>query len=144
MKNISIILNLFLIFTLHSCTKDEIVTPIEFQKQLLSGNGKYQNTQRIWQLDSAKIDGIQANLSVNQKLYKKIFTYDGGYSDSDMNIGKWEITTINKLKQTTFYQLTNRQDSLTYDISSINAARLELSIKLANGQTAIYSFKISN
>jgi hypothetical protein len=126
------------------CSKTVPKTPLEFQKELLAGSGTYLNTQRIWQLDSTKINGVNRVLSSVQKNYKKTFTFDGKYSDTDNNNGKWEITTLNKLKTTYVYQFSNKQDSITYDIISINAAQMSLSIKLSNGQTANYSFKITN
>ena len=142
-----IILNLIILLTLvfiASCSKTTVTPPLEFQKQLLAGTGSFQDTQHVWQLDSTKIDGVNIVLTTVQQNYKKTFTFDGGYSDTDNNTGKWEIATLNKLKQTFFYQLTNNQDSTVYDIVSINSAQMSLSIKLANGQTAIYSFKITN
>ena len=126
------------------CSKTVSKTPLEFQKELLAGSGTYLNTERTWQLDSTKINGVNSVLTTVQKNYKKTFTFDGGYSDTDNNTGKWEIATLNKLKQTFFYQLTNKKDSTVYDIVSINSAQMSLSLKLANGQTAIYSFKITN
>ena len=127
-----------------ACSKTVPKTPLEFQKELLAGTGAYLNSERTWQLDSTKINGVNSVLTTVQKNYKKTFTFDGGYSDTDNNTGKWEIATLNKLKQTFFYQLTNKQDSTVYDIVSINSAQMSLSLKLANGQTAIYSFKITN
>jgi hypothetical protein len=132
------------IITSVSCSKTDEVPPLQFQKQLLAGSGTYENTQRTWQLDSTKIDGANLPLSISQKNYKKTFTFDGGYSDTDNNTGKWEITTLNKLKQTIIYQSIVRQDSTVYDIISLNAAQMTLSLKSSNGKTAIYSFKISN
>ena len=132
-----------IVFTI-GCSKTVSKTQLEFQKELLAGTGTYLNTERTWQLDSTKINGVNSVLTTVQKNYKKTFTFDGKYSDTDNNIGKWEISTLNKLKQTYFYQLANKQDSTTYDIVSINSAQMSLSIKLSNGQTAIYSFKISN
>ena len=126
------------------CSKTVPKTPLEFQKELLAGSGTYLNTERTWQLDSTRINGVNSVLTTVQKNYKKTFTFDSKYSDTDNNTGKWEISTLNKLKQTYFYQLANKQDSTTYDIVSINSAQMSLSIKLSNGQTAIYSFKISN
>ena len=126
------------------CSKTVPKTPLEFQKELLAGSGTYLNTERTWQLDSTRINGVNSVLTTVQKNYKKTFTFDSKYSDTDNNIGKWEISTLNKLKQTYFYQLANKQDSTTYDIVSINSDQMSLSIKLSNGQTAIYSFKISN
>lgn len=133
-----------IIFSIVSCSKTDIITPMQFQKQLLAGTGTYENTQRTWQLDSLKVDGADFALSIPQKNYKKTFTFDGGYSDSDNNTGKWEINTLNKLKQTIIYQSIVKQDSTVYNIISINAAQMTLSSKSSNGQTAIYSFKISN
>ena len=126
------------------CSKTVSKTPLEFQKELLAGSGTYLNTERTWQLDSTRINGVNSVLTTVQKNYKKTFTFDSKYSDTDNNTGKWEISTLNKLKQTYFYQLANKQDSTIYDIVSINSAQMSLSIKLSNGQTAIYSFKISN
>ena len=126
------------------CSKTVPKTPLEFQKELLAGSGTYLNTERTWQLDSTRINGVNSVLTTVQKNYKKTFTFDSKYSDTDNNIGKWEISTLNKLKQTYFYQFSNKQDSTIYDIVSINSAQMSLSIKLSNGQSAIYSFKISN
>ena len=126
------------------CSKTVPKTPLEFRKELLAGSGTYLNTERTWQLDSTRINGVNSVLTTVQKNYKKTFTFDSKYSDTDNNTGKWEISTLNKLKQTYFYQLANKQDSTIYDIVSINSAQMSLSIKLSNGQTAIYSFKISN
>ena len=127
-----------------ACSKTVPKTPLEFQKELLAGSGTYLNTERTWQLDSTKINGVNSVLTTVQKNYKKTFTFDSKYSDTDNNIGKWEISTLNKLKQTNVYQSSSKQDSTTYDIVSINSAQMSLSIKFLNGQTAIYSFKITN
>jgi hypothetical protein len=133
-----------LIITILSCAKTDIIPPLQFQKNLLAGTGTFENTQRTWQLDSTKIDGANLPLSIAQKNYKKTFTFDGGYSDTDNNTGKWEITTLNKLKLTIIYQSIAKQDSTVYDIISLNAAQMTLSSKSTNGKTAIYSFKIFN
>jgi hypothetical protein len=140
---LSIILLSSILITI-GCSKTVPKTPLEFQKELLAGTGTYLNTERTWQLDSTSFNGVNYILSTFEKNYKKTFTFDGKYSDTQKLTGKWEITTLNKLKETYFYQLSDKQDSATYDIVSINSARLSLSKKLSNGQTAIYSFKISN
>jgi hypothetical protein len=129
-----------------SCSKTVIKSPLQFQKELLAGTGAYLNTQRSWQLDSFYIDGINFPLTALQKEYKKIYTYDGLYSDyPDKNSGTWEISTLGKLKQTIIYKTpTIRQDSIIFDIVSINAARMNLSIKSTNGKLSSYSFKIAN
>jgi hypothetical protein len=139
-----LILMLSSIVITFGCSKTVPKTQLEFQKELLAGSGTYLNTERTWQLDSTKINGVNSVLTTVQKNYKKTFTFDSKYSDTDNNTGKWEIATLNKLKQTYVYQFSSRQDSITYDIVSINSAQMSLSIKLSNGQTAIYSFKISN
>lgn len=126
------------------CSKTVPKTPLEFQKELLAGTGAYLNTQHTWQLDSCFVDGTNFPLTAVQKEYKKLFTYDGVYSDTELNNGKWEIATLGKLKQTIIYKITNKQDSSVYDIVSINAARMNLTIKLSNGKLGSYSFKISN
>lgn len=129
-----------------SCSKTVIKSPLQFQQELLAGTGAYLNTQRSWQLDSFFIDGKNFPLTALQREYKKTYTYDGLYSDyPDKNSGTWEISTLGKLKQTIIYKTPiNRQDSLVFDIVSINAARMNLSIKSSNGQLISYSFKISN
>ena len=143
-NSILFIILLSSIILIIGCSKTVPKTPLEFQKELLAGSGTYLNTERIWQLDSTRINGVNSVLTTVQKNYKKTFTFDSKYSDTDNNNGKWEIATLNKLKQTYVYQFSNKQDSITYDIVSINSAQMSLSLKLSNGQTAIYSFKISN
>jgi len=143
-KIISFPLIVLIVVILASCIKTDVTPPLEFQRQLLAGTGSFLNTQRVWQLDSTRLNGVNSELTPVQKNYKKTFTFDGGYSDTDNNTGKWEIATLNKLKQTITYQFTKKQDSTTYDIIAINAAQMSLSLKLSNGQTAIYSFKIYN
>jgi len=132
------------IFVLSSCAKTAATTPIQFQKQLLSGSGTYQNTQHTWQLDSTHVNGVNFVLTNLQKNFKKTYTFDGGYSDSDNYSGKWEITTLGKLKETIIYKTTNKQDSTVYDIVSINSVQLSLSKKATNGQIISYAFKIAN
>ena len=144
-KNIILsFLTLISIVFVIACSKTVPKTPLEFQKELLAGTSAYLNTQRTWQLDSFYVDGVNFPLTALQKGYKKTFNYDGLYSDSEMNTGKWEIATLGKLKQTIIYKTTNKQDSSVYDIVSISAARMNLTIKLSNGKLGSYSFKISN
>ena len=127
-----------------ACSKTATKSPLEFQKDLLAGTGSYLNTQHTWQLDSCNVDGANFPLTTLQKEYKKTFTYDGLYSDTELNTGKWEIASLGRLKQTIIYKTTNKQDSSVYDIVSINAGRMNLSIKLSNGKLTKYSFKIAN
>ncbi len=125
------------------CSKTVPKSPLEFQKELLAGTGAYLNTQRTWQLDSFYVDGKNFPLTALQIGYKKKFSYDGLYADSEKNTGIWEISTLGKLKVTKIYS-TKDKDSSVFDIVSINAARLKLNIKLLDGKLGTYSFKISN
>ncbi len=144
MKIYNILICLSLTTILVSCAKTNIISPLQFQKQLLAGTGNFQNTEHTWQLDSTKINGVTYALTTAQKNYKKTFTFDGGYKDSDNVTGTWEITTLNVLKQTVIYNTTNKQDSTFYDIASLSSVQLNLTKKLSNGQIISYSFKISN
>jgi hypothetical protein len=131
------------IIVIIGCTKTVPKTPLEFQKELLAGTGAYLNTQRTWEIDSFYVDGKNSPLTALQIGYKKTFSYDGLYSDSEKNTGIWEISTLGKLKVTKIYA-NNVKDSSVFDIVSINAARLKLNKKLLDGKLGTYSFKISN
>jgi FlaG/FlaF family flagellin (archaellin) len=142
-KYLYIIFIFSFITIMNACSKSNVIDNVLFQKVLLAGTSSISNTKHIWQYDSCKIDGINQTLTIYQRSYKKSYTYDGYYSDTDNNIGKWEINTLNKLKEKISYQGINKIDSITYDIISINAAQLNLSRKLENGQIVVYIFKIS-
>ncbi len=144
LKNTILLMLFSSIIIIIGCSKTVPKTPLEFQKELLAGTGAYLNTQRTWEIDSFFVEGKNSPLTALQIGYKKTFTYDGVYSDTELNTGKWEIATLGKLKQTIIYKTTNKQDSSVYDITSINAARMNLTIKLSNGKLGSYSFKISN
>ncbi len=144
LKNTILLMLFSSIIIIIGCSKTVPKTPLEFQKELLAGTGAYLNTQRTWEIDSFFVEGKNSPLTALQIGYKKTFTYDGVYCDTELNTGKWEIATLGKLKQTIIYKITNKQDSSVYDITSINAARMNLSIKLSNGKLGSYSFKISN
>ena len=126
---------------LNGCKKANVVTPIDFQKQLLAGIGTFQNTQRKWKSDSVHINGSPVNLTPIQKNYFKIFVYDGSYSDYDLNEGEWQINTLDKLKQIIIYKSTGKIDSTLYDIIKINTYQLKLKLSSSNIE---YTFKISN
>lgn len=127
-----------------SCTKKVENDPLQFQLELLSGTGRVQNTQRVWQLDSTIIDNINQNLTIYQKQYKKTFIYNGIYIDTDNNTGKWEITSLNKLKLTTSYFFNNKVDIIIFDIVSIDLGRLKLFYKNSNNQGITHVFKLVN
>lgn len=145
MKNFSytifLITSFILIFI--SCKKEEVVTELQFQRNLLGGTGSYLNTQHIWKLDSILVDDKPISLSDIQKLYTKTFTYDGVYKDSEKNEGQWVINELKKLKQKIYFKGTNTIDSTNYDIISINTARLKLRLNGAKTKTD-YSFIILN
>lgn len=138
---ILLIFNAVVFFT--ACKKDEVVTELQFQKKLLAGTGSFQNTQRIWRLDSILVDDKSIQLTDIQKMYKKIFVYDGVYMDTEKNEGQWEIPELNKLKQKIYLKATNKIDSTSFQIISINAARLKLRVEGTKSKTE-YSFVISN
>lgn len=138
---ILLIFNAVVFFT--ACKKDEVVTELQFQKNLLAGTGSFQNTQRIWRLDSIFVDDKSLQLTDIQKMYKKTFVYDGVYMDTEKNEGQWEIPELNKLKQKIYFKSTNKIDSTSFQIISINAARLKLRVDGTKSKTE-YSFVISN
>jgi len=124
------------------CTKAPIVTPLQFQKQLLSGTGFSQDGKHVWILDSTSIDGIKYPLTNHQKNFKKEFHFNGNYIDSDNINGFWDIPIIDQLSIIYVYPSHNLKDTVVYDIKSLDAARMNISRKLSNGQIAVYSFKI--
>ena len=135
---------IIILFLNEACTKESILSPLKFKKQLLSGTGSYQNTEHVWKLDSTLIDGKFIPLTSRQLNYKKTFYYNGAYRDSDSLSGKWELIEISKLKQTIIYSTTPISDTSIFDIIQLSSAQLTLNKKLSNGQLATYYFKIYN
>ncbi len=43
---------IFLLGTMISCSKEVVVDEIDFQRQLVGGTGNFQNTFKVWKLDS--------------------------------------------------------------------------------------------
>lgn len=125
------------------CTKAPIVTPLQFQKQLLAGTGFSQDGKHVWILDSTAIDGIKFPLTAHQKNFKKEFHFNGNYIDTDNFTGFWDIPTVDKLSIIYVYPTHNIKDTIIYDIQSLDASRMNISKKLSNGQVAVYSFKIT-
>jgi hypothetical protein len=63
--------------------------------------------------------------------------------DTEKNEGQWELPELNKLKQKIYFKVSNKIDSTSFEIISINAARLKL--RLIGSKSKIdYSFIISN
>lgn len=125
------------------CTKKVVITDVEFQRQLLSGTGTYQNMERSWRLDSTYINGVAIPLTAYQRTFVKTFMHDGIYKDSELNNGTWEISKLNTLRQKITYSTTSKIDSCSFEILLINAAQLKLKLNNATAKTE-YLFKIAN
>jgi hypothetical protein len=134
---------IFLLGTIISCSKEVVVDEIDFQRHLVGGTGSFQNTFKVWKLDSLAIDGKSFPLTTNQKKYTKKFYHSGAYIDSDGFSGTWEITELNNLSHVTAgIQPTNKLTS-KFEILEVNSAQLNL--KLLNTTAKYeYFFIISN
>lgn len=136
---------IFILFSsvLSSCSKEVLVEEIDFQRHLVGGTGNFQNTFKVWKLDSMAVDGKAYNLSTNQKKYTKKFYHSGAYIDSDGFSGTWEISAINALSHITSGTLPTTKLTSKYEIVEVNSAQLNL--KLLNTTTKYeYFFIISN
>ena len=150
---IKIIYFLFAFFLMLSCAKQIITTPLEFQKQLLSGTGGYQSTDHKWSLDSLSINGKDTALDKLKKLYFEKYESNTKYSDYDLKSGTWDISSIDKLKKIFKTYSINKPDSVLkvdtvfFDILSINSSKLKLR-RTTVVNTIIYkidySFHLSN
>lgn len=140
LKSLSFILLLGVLF---SCSKEVVVNEIDFQRHLVGGTGSFQNTFKVWKLDSMAMDGKAVALSTNQKKYTKKFYHSGAYIDSDGFSGTWEITELNALSHVTTGTLPTTKLTNKYEIIEVNSAQLNL--KLLNSTTKYeYFFVISN
>lgn len=128
---------------LSSCSKEVLVDEIDFQRHLVGGTGSFQNTFKVWKLDSIAVDGKGLALTTNQKKYTKKFYHSGAYIDSDGFSGTWEISALNALSHITSGTLATTKLTSKYEISEVNSAQLNL--KLLNTTTKYeYFFIISN
>ncbi len=135
-----LMLSMFFFF---SCSKEVIPSDVDFQKHLVGGTGAFQNTFKIWKLDSMAVDGKSYALTTNQKKYTKKFYHSGAYIDSDGFSGTWEITELNALSHITTGTLATTKLTSKYEISEVNSAQLHL--KLLNSTSKYeYFFIISN
>lgn len=140
LKFISFILFIALV---SSCSKEEVISEIDFQKHLVGGTGSFQNTFKVWKLDSLAIDGKAYPLTTNQKKYTKKFYHSGAYTDSDGFAGTWEITEINNLSHITSGTQPTTKLTSKFEILEVNSAQLNL--KLLNTTAKYeYFFIISN
>jgi hypothetical protein len=125
------------------CAKKEVISDVEFQRQLLAGTGTYQNLEHSWRLDSTYINGVPVALTAYQRTFTKTFVHDGIYKDSELNNGTWELSALNTLRQKITYSTTSKIDSCSFEILLINTARLKLKLNNATVKTE-YLFKIAN
>ena len=135
---------LFLVILQMSCSKEVAVSDLDFQRHLVGGTGSFQNTFKIWKLDSISVDGKPLILTNNQKKYTKKFFHSGAYIDSDGFAGTWEITELNALKHITAgTTATSPKLTSTYEIIEVNSA--QLNVKLLNTTPKYeYFFIVSN
>jgi hypothetical protein len=134
---------IFLLGTMISCSKEVVVDEIDFQRQLVGGTGSFQNTFKVWKLDSLAIDGKAFPLTTNQKKYTKKFYHSGAYIDSDGFSGTWEIPELNSLSHVTSGTQPTTKLTSKYEILEVNSAQLNL--KLLNTTAKYeYFFIISN
>jgi hypothetical protein len=121
-----------------SCAKKEIISDLDFQKNLLAGSGSYQNTKRTWKIDSLTLNGVVYKLSTIQKKYKKTFSRDGSYTDSDNVVGTWEMPTITELSLNYKLGLTTAPIKNKYQVVDISSFQLHLKYDSANFKQDIY------
>lgn len=118
--------SIIILLSFLGCSKETAVSDIDFQKQLLAGTGKNQNTKHSWRLDSMTLAGAAVRLTQYEKNYTKIFSFDGSFLDSDGFVGLWEVKTINKLDQTISNSASGGKLITSYEIVNINSVRLNI------------------
>ncbi len=139
--------SLYILFfsLLLSCAKTEVVPEEDFQKNLLAGTGSYQNTKRVWRIDSATNNGvvvIKNGVSLATPTSKKIitvtFSRDGSYTDSDGNFGTWTLSGLKDLKLNVLDGISGTKRALKYEVANLNAARLHLKFDSATYKQDLY------
>jgi hypothetical protein len=143
-KIATLLSGLFLVLLQMGCSKEVAVSDLDFQRHLIGGTGSFQNTFKIWKLDSISVDGKSLALTTNQKKYTKKFYHSGTYIDSDGFAGTWELAEINALKHITSGTTpTSPKITSNYEIIEVNSAQLNL--KLLNTTPKYeYFFIIAN
>jgi len=145
-KNLSLkkyLYPLAIVFLFQFCKKKEVLTDLDFRKQLLAGSGTFQNLENNWKLDSTYVNGVAVVLTAYQKTFVKTFTNDGIYKDSELNTGTWELPVLNTLKEKIRYSASSKIDSFSFEILIINTAQLKLKLNNTTTKTE-YLFKIAN
>lgn len=130
---------LLMVFVIISCSKADIITDLNFQKSLLAGKGTYQNTQRVWKIDSMSVNDTSIILSNAQKLFTKTYSFNGTFYDKDGVAGKWDIPSIDVLKEY-LYDTNGRYlfDSLTYHIDLISSNKFTCTLNSTKKIKYIY------
>jgi hypothetical protein len=130
-----VIIPIALIFII-SCAKQEKISEIDFQKNLLAGTGAYQNEKHRWKIDSFLQNGTAVNLSTSAKMYYRTFFRNGTTTDRDGLNGIWEMTTVKDLKMTLYtYDINGKIISTItnkFAIMKLNSAQLQLKYDSAN------------
>lgn len=128
-----------------ACAKTELVSELDFQKNLLAGTGAYQNTKKIWKIDSATTNGIiviKNGVSVLTPTSKKVITItfgrDGTYNESDGNTGTWTLPTLKELRVSVVDGINGNKRAFKYEVVDLNAARLHLKYDSANFKQDLY------
>ena len=134
---------LTIVFFFQFCKKNEVMTDLDFRKQLLAGSGTFQNVENNWKLDSTYINGVAVVLTPYQKTFVKTFMHNGLVKDSELNTGTWELPVLNTLKEKIRYSASSKIDSFSYEILIINTAQLKLKLNNTTTKTE-YLFKIAN
>ena len=138
---------LYIIFIslLFSCAKTELVSELDFQKNLLAGTGAYQNTKHVWRIDSATLNGvvfIKNGVPIATPTSKKIitvtFSRDGSYDESDGNFGAWTMPAVKELRLNVIDGITGTKRAFKYEVVDLNAARLHLKFDSATFKQDLY------
>jgi len=135
---ITLIAMFMIMMSIFSCAKQEVVSDLDFQKNLLAGSGSYQNTKHTWRIDSLTQNGTVLKLNTAQKKYTKTFNRDGSYTDSDGVIGTWLMPTIKDLTINSKNGITNISITNKYQLIDINSAQLHLKYDSANVKQDLY------
>lgn len=135
---ITLIAMFVIMMSIFSCAKQEVVSDLDFQKNLLAGSGSYQNTKHTWRIDSLTQNGAVLKLNTAQKKYTKTFNRDGSYTDSDGVIGIWLMPTIKDLTINSKNGITNISITNKYQLIDINSAQLHLKYDSANIKQDLY------
>jgi hypothetical protein len=140
--NFKLMILIFILSLIASCAKQEVISELTFQKNLLAGSGAYQNEKHTWKIDSLFINGSVFNLSASAKLYYRIFYRNGTTTDRDGLNGTWDMPTVKdlKLKLYTYDNNGKIKDSIInkYQITTLNAAQLHLKYDSNNLKQDLY------